>query len=100
MKKMSMVLLAAFVASPAIAVHGRPWPPMAADNANTKGKGGKPDASPGWLIVESDFWFPPRYEPLYSLDSIRYHYRRDQEKAAANEIDKAASWLKLAAGRI
>jgi len=88
MKKMSMLLLVALVASPL----------LADDNAKTKDKGDKPDASPGWLIMESDFWFPLRYEPLYSLDSIRYHYRRDQEKAAANEIDKAASWLKLAAG--
>ncbi len=58
----------------------------------------KPAASPGWLIIEEDFFVPLRFEPLYSLDSIRYHYRRNEEKSAANEIDKAASWLKLAAG--
>jgi hypothetical protein len=78
---------------------------MAADKPNDKAndtaavakKGERPVASPGWVIVEEDFWFPLRFEPLYSLDSARYHYRRREEKAAANEIDKTVSWLKLAA---
>lgn len=54
--------------------------------------------SRGWLIIEEDFWPPLRYEPLITLDSAGYHYRRNEERAAANEIDKAVSWLKLAAG--
>ncbi len=70
-------------------------PVMAAEQ--TKAKGEKPAASPGWLIVEEDIWTPLRFEPLASLDAIRYHYRRNEEKAAANEIDKAVSWLTLAA---
>ncbi|BBO32271.1 hypothetical protein PLANPX_1883 [Lacipirellula parvula] len=37
-----------------------------------------------------------RFEPLRSLDMARSHYRRNEESAAANEIDKATSWLKLA----
>lgn len=60
--------------------------------------GKKPDASPGWWVIEEDFWTPLRFEPLISLDSAGYHYRRDEEIAAANQIDKAVSWLKLAAG--
>ena len=75
---------------------------MAADNPKTKSrtakKGEKPAASPGWLIVEEDLWFPLRFEPLRSLDAARYHYRRNEEKAPANELGKAVSWLKLAAG--
>ena len=51
-----------------------------------------------WIIVEEDFWFPLRFEPLETLNTARYHYRRNEEKAAAAEISKAASWLNLAAG--
>lgn len=48
-------------------------------------------------MIVDDVWVPLRYEPVETLDSIRYYYRRDEEKSAANEIDKAISWLKLAA---
>jgi hypothetical protein len=61
-------------------------------------KGEKPAASPGWIIIDEDYWFPLRYEPLYSLDAVSYHYRRGEEKAAANEIEKAVSWLEIAEG--
>lgn len=64
----------------------------------TKAKGKKPAASPGWLIIEEDAWEPLWYEPMYTFDDSRYHYRRREEKAAANKIDKAVSWLKLAEG--
>jgi hypothetical protein len=84
MKKIAMCVLATLAAMPA----------FAADNS--KEKGAKPAASPGWLVIEEDFWTPLRYEPIVTLDAIRYHYRRSEEKAAANEIDKAVSWLKLA----
>jgi hypothetical protein len=68
------------------------------DASTTAKKGEKPAASPGWVIVEEDFWFPLRFEPLHALDAARYRYRRNEEKEAANEIDKAVSWLKLAEG--
>ncbi len=61
-------------------------------------KGAKPAASPGWIVIEEDVWAPLRFEPIESLDSIRYHYRRNEEKAAASKIDSAVSWLKLAEG--
>ncbi len=64
----------------------------------TKGTGKRPPDSPGWIIIEEEFWTPLRFSPLEALDSIRYHYRRNEEALAANEIDKAVSWLKLAAG--
>jgi hypothetical protein len=64
----------------------------------TAKKGEKPAASPGWLVVEEGFWFPLRFEPLHALDNARYHNRRHEEKAAADELDKAVSWLNLAAG--
>jgi hypothetical protein len=73
----------------------------AAQDSKTKGsktKGNKAKASPGWLVIDEDVWTPLRFEPLKSLDAIRYHYRRNEEMAAANEIDKAVSWLKLAEG--
>ena len=49
------------------------------------------------MIPEKDFWFPLRHEPLLTLDWIRERYRRHEEKTAAHEIDKAVSWLNLAA---
>ena len=51
------------------------------------------DVTPTWTIVEEDFWFPLRYEPMRSFDGARYDYRRSEEKLAACEIDKAVSWL-------
>ncbi|QDV85816.1 hypothetical protein [Planctomycetes bacterium TBK1r] len=90
MKTLSMFALAALMVAPAVVG-------SAADTTTgTKTKGSKPAASPGWLVIEEDFWTPLRFEPVESLDTIRYHYRRNEEKAAANEIDKAISWLKLA----
>lgn len=51
------------------------------------------DTTPTWTVVEEDFWFPLRYEPMQSFDSARYDYRRSEEKSAAYEINKAVSWL-------
>lgn len=92
MKRLSVLALAALLAASSFTAN--------ADEAKTaaKEKGAKPATSPGWIIIEEDFWTPLVYEPLFSLDNIRMHYRRGEEKAAANEIDKAISWLKLAEG--
>lgn len=51
------------------------------------------DITPTWTVVEEDFWFPLRYEPMRSFDGARYDYRRSEEKSAAYEINKAVSWL-------
>ncbi len=53
---------------------------------------------PGWIIIEEDFWVPLQYSPLESLAAVFTHYRHAEEKAAAAEIRKSVSWLKLAAG--
>jgi TPR repeat protein len=71
-------------------------PAFAADTG-TKEPGTKPAASSGWGVVEEDWYFPLRYEPGRSLYNARRHFRHAEEKAAANEIDKAASWLQYAA---
>ncbi len=89
MKKLSILAVAALLTMSSMSA-------FAADKATSREKGAKPADSPGWLIIEEDFWTPLVYEPLISLDSIRYHYRRNEETAAANQIDKAVSWLKLA----
>ncbi len=70
---------------------------IAAD-ANTKkvAKGEKPKASPGWVVIEEDWWYPLRYDFLDSLHKARVHYRAKEEKAAAAEIDKAITWLQYA----
>ncbi|MCA9028186.1 MAG: hypothetical protein KDA86_23450 [Planctomycetaceae bacterium] len=54
--------------------------------------------SPGVIIVEEDWFFPLRFDSITALNNARYHYRRNEEKAAANEVDKAISWLKYAEG--
>ncbi len=51
------------------------------------------EVAPTWTVVEEEFWFPLRYEPMRSFDSARYDYRRSEERAAAYEINKAVSWL-------
>ncbi|MEZ6062134.1 MAG: hypothetical protein R3C19_17480 [Planctomycetaceae bacterium] len=71
-----------------------------ADKDSTKAKtaGEKPADSPGWVVIEEDWWYPLRFDSVYALDSARYHFRRNEETAAANEIDRAVTWLKYAAG--
>ncbi|MCA9010662.1 MAG: hypothetical protein KDB01_13010 [Planctomycetaceae bacterium] len=83
MKKIVCCTLVALMAMPAVGAD--------------KKKIEKPAESPGWLIIDEDFWIPLRFEPLSSLNAIQYHYRRDEEKSAAIQIDKAVSWLNLAA---
>ncbi|MCA9200465.1 MAG: hypothetical protein KDA87_23160 [Planctomycetales bacterium] len=71
-----------------------------ADNASGKAKAEvkKPDANPGWVVIEESWWYPLRFDAAWALDNARYHYRRNEEAAAANEIDRAVTWLKYAAG--
>ncbi len=70
---------------------------MAKDaNTKTDAKGEKPKSSPGWVVIEEDWWFPLRYDFLDSLHKARVHYRAKEEKAASAEIDTAATWLKYA----
>ncbi len=71
---------------------------VTAADANTKtdAKGAKPKASPGWVVIEEDWWYPLRYDFLDSLHKARVHYRAKEEKAASAEIDKAVTWLKYA----
>ncbi|MCB1098915.1 MAG: hypothetical protein KDN22_25305 [Verrucomicrobiae bacterium] len=61
-------------------------------------KGEKPAASPGWLVIEENFWVPWRYEPFDWFHNAQTHYRDQEEKAAASELRKAESWLNFAAG--
>ena len=56
----------------------------------------KPDTKPQWTVVEEEFWYPLRYEPLYSLDAARSRFRINEEKSAAREIQKAAGWMSWA----
>ena len=60
--------------------------------------GVKPQDSPGWVVLEEDWFVPFRFDSLESLHDARVHYRQGEEKAAANELRKAESWLKFSAG--
>lgn len=62
--------------------------------ADTKGE--KPKASPGWVVIEEDWWYPFLHDFPTALHIAREHYRAKQDKAAGAEIDKAISWLKYA----
>ena len=65
--------------------------------AQTKPGDTAPVAQPGWVVVEEDWWYPLRLDSVDALNNARYYYRRDNEKAAATEIRKAASWMSYAA---
>lgn len=82
----------------AIAVLMMTCQPAFAGQQTAKKKGEKPAASPGWVIVEEDFFYPLRMEAAEILHNARVHYRKGEEKAAANKITQAVSWLKFAAG--
>ena len=66
------------------------------DTEATAKKGEKPAASPGWVVIEEDWWYPHLYSFTESLHDARMHFRNREEKAAADEIDKAVTWLKFA----
>jgi len=69
----------------------------AAESSQAKGtKGDQPEASPGWVVVENEVWYPWRFEPMAWEHNARVHYRQHEEKAAASELRKAESWLKFA----
>ena len=68
--------------------------PAATDKMDAKGP--KPEASPGWVVVEEDVFYPFFYASLDWYDEASKSYRRKEEKAAANELHKAAGWLRLA----
>jgi hypothetical protein len=92
MKKTSFAVAAQFVAVMASMVF--------ADDAKkmTEGRGEKPKASPGWVVVEEDWCFPFLYDFSSTLHNARDYYRAKEEKSASAEIDKAISWLKYAIG--
>lgn len=59
--------------------------------------GEKPKSSPGWVVIEEDWWFPFLDECLTSMRNARDRYGvKKEEKAASAEIDKAIAWLKYA----
>jgi hypothetical protein len=60
-------------------------------------KGNEADDSSGRVVVEDTVWYPWRFEPMTWEHHAWMHYRQREEKAAANELRKAESWLKLAA---
>ncbi|MCA9159515.1 MAG: hypothetical protein KDA72_14365 [Planctomycetales bacterium] len=59
-------------------------------------KGEKPEESPGWIILEEDWYFPLRFDSLVSMNNARMLYRKREEKAAASELRRAITWLKFA----
>lgn len=98
MKRTALVMLAVFAASPLMA-QDKAKPATTDKKPATTAvakKGEKPAASPGWVIIEEDWWYPFRYDFTNSLHNARVHYRASEEEAAAAELDKAGSWLHYA----
>jgi hypothetical protein len=62
----------------------------------TAAKGEKPKASPGWIVIEEDWYVPLRFDSLVSMNNARMHYRNREERAAASELRRAVTWLKFA----
>ena len=75
---------------------GTPSTTAKKESENTAKKGEKPAASPGWVVIEEDWWLPHLYSFSESLHDARMHFRKREEKAAAAEIDRAVTWLKFA----
>jgi hypothetical protein len=69
---------------------------QAANPAPAVQKGDKPASSPGWIVIEEDWWYPLRLDPFDALEDARFHYRRGEEMAAAHDVHKAAAWLRFA----
>ena len=67
-------------------------------NQDTAQKADKPADSPGWVVIEEDWWNPHLYSFSDALHDARRHFRNHEEKAAAAEIDEAVTWLKFAEG--
>ena len=61
-------------------------------------RGEKPATSPGWVVLEEDFWFPFRYSFADAIHDAHVAYRHGREAAAADEIKKAINWLEFAKG--
>lgn len=70
--------------------------PAVDSKTTTTVKGEKPNASPGWIILEEDWYFPLRYDSLVSMNNARLLYRKQEEKAAASELRRAVTWLEFA----
>lgn len=65
--------------------------------AETKSTVGAPEAQLGWVAVEDEWLYPLRLESVEALDKAEFHYRRNEERAAAREIREAVGWLDYAA---
>lgn len=70
----------------------------AADAKGDEPLGPKPKDSPGWLVLEEDFWYPWSSSAGDWLLNAEISYRHNEEKKAAKEIRRAESWLDFAAG--
>jgi hypothetical protein len=68
----------------------------AATAAQPAAKGEKPKSSPGWVVIEEDWFAPHGFGFSDALHRARAHYRAREERSAADEIEKAISWLKYA----
>ena len=90
MKKTSMAVATLLVAGMASMVF--------ADEPKKKSdvKGEKPKASPGWVVIEEEWWNPFIYDFSTTLHNARKHFRAKETKSASDEIDKAICWLKYA----
>lgn len=93
MRNLSMVLASFLLASTALAAVGDEA------GARSKAEGDKPAAQPGWVVVEEDWWYPLRMDAVDALSSARDYYRRNNERAAADEVRRAASWMTYAANQ-
>ncbi len=91
MKSFSTALISLLFASTAFAGPGSD------KAAQTIAAGEVASAQAGDVVVE-DWWYPLRLDSVDALSNARYYYRRDNERAAADEIRKGASWLMYAAG--
>lgn len=64
--------------------------------ATTAAKKDEKPATPTWVVVEEEWWSPVFFDFSNSLHRAYARIRARDEKVAADEIDKAAAWIKAA----
>ena len=64
------------------------------EQADEEGQGLATEQTPA--TEDKDWWVPMHSESVTALNNARFQYRQNEEKTAASEIRKAASWLAFA----
>ena len=66
---------------------------------STAAESTKPDAQPGWVVIEEDIYYVFDDEPSAYFYNAHENFMKRDFKAAARELRKAAAFVKLESAR-